>query len=328
MTPPIRIGLIGCGDIAEKGHLPALLTHRAFEVVGLCDIRPERLSQLGQLAPQAEKKSDYRSLVDKADAFILALHPEVSVPVAIDLLGRGKHVLDEKPLAVSLADAELLGRATRSSPAIYQIGFVFRYSEFALQVASMIRQLQTPASVSIRLFDERLDPADPLHRARIEEALRNSSAITHEGSHFIDMATLWNPSSFSSVDAVATRTIASLPGPNLWHTVMRHEDGGLLHLEIGWLLPDNPASSLHAVGPGGWLHAPLAGGEAVLHVDGQTRSIALPAMRQNWARQLTLFADAIRDGVSRGASFDDGRHALAATMACEACAGGRPQCAR
>jgi predicted dehydrogenase len=320
MTAPIRVAIIGCGDIAQKGHLPALLAHPSFELVGLCDVRADRLELLGSMAPAAQRTSDYRSLIPRADAFILALHPEVSVPIAIDLLDQGKHVLDEKPLAVSPDAGRLLQLAVKRASSIYQIGFVFRYCEFALKVADMVRQLQSPASVSIRLFDERLDPADAEHRARIDEALGNSSAITHEGSHFIDMATLWNPSGFTSVEAVATRTIQSLPGPNLWHAVMRHEDGGLLHLEIGWLLPDNPPSTLQAVGPAGWLHAPLAGGDAVLHLQGRSRNVPLPAMRQNWQQQLTLFADAVQTGAPRGATFDHGWHALITTVACEAAA--------
>src|SRR5437763_762150 len=99
-----RVALVGCGDIAEKGHVPSLLAHPRFELVAVCDVRPERAALLARLAGGVAALSDYRALLDRADvdAAVLALHPEVSVGVAIDLLRAGKGVLDEKPMATSL----------------------------------------------------------------------------------------------------------------------------------------------------------------------------------------------------------------------------------
>ncbi|MBA3710304.1 MAG: Gfo/Idh/MocA family oxidoreductase, partial [Planctomycetes bacterium] len=103
-----RIALVGCGDIAETGHLPALLAHPRFELVAACDIRPERARLLAGRAGGIRVLTDYRALVEdrSIDAVVLALHPEHSVDAAIAFLGAGTAVLDEKPLACTLADGE------------------------------------------------------------------------------------------------------------------------------------------------------------------------------------------------------------------------------
>ncbi|MFA9480315.1 Gfo/Idh/MocA family protein [Phycisphaerales bacterium AB-hyl4] len=321
MTRPIRTALIGCGAIAEQGHLPALLAHPDFHVVGLCDPHVEPRARLARQVPSVRQVADYRELLDEAEAFVLAVHPEISVAIAMDLLTHGKHVLDEKPLANSLADAERLQAAVEASSAIYQVGFVFRYSAFAEQLAELIGQLGNPVSASIRIFDERLDPRDAAHRARIEGILQHSSAITHEGSHFIDLARQWNRTPFTSVHATAVRTTPGLPGPNVWHANLQHADGAMLHLTIGWLLPTLPQSSVHAVGPHGWLHALPAGGAAQYHLHGQSQPHTLPQMCQHWAGQLNHFARAIETGRTSGATFEDGYAALTTTLACEAATG-------
>ena len=93
----IGIGVIGCGDIAETGHVPALVAHERFELTALCDVRRPRCEVLARKTAGASIHTDHRELLDdpSIDAVVLALHPEASVNVAIDFLRHGKPVLDE-----------------------------------------------------------------------------------------------------------------------------------------------------------------------------------------------------------------------------------------
>lgn len=84
------------------------------------------------------------------DVAVLALHPEVSVFIAIDFLKKGKSILDEKPLAVDLAQTKALGEAVSGALGIYQIGFVFRYSSFALEVKRLLKKLEYLVLASLR----------------------------------------------------------------------------------------------------------------------------------------------------------------------------------
>src|SRR5579864_8798968 len=127
--PLYRVALVGCGAIAESGHVPSLLVHERFRLVAVCDVRAERAKLLAQQAGGAETLTDYRQLLERRDiqAVVLALHPQVSVPAAIAFLERGLAVLDGKPLAATLEDGRCLAATVAKTRGVYQIGFVMRY---------------------------------------------------------------------------------------------------------------------------------------------------------------------------------------------------------
>ncbi|HYF52059.1 MAG TPA: Gfo/Idh/MocA family oxidoreductase [Planctomycetota bacterium] len=314
-----NVALIGCGDIAETGHLPALKVHPRFNLRALCDTSEARRTLLSSQASGVPAVENYRELLaDKnIDAVILALHPEVSVNVAIDCLRAGKAVLDEKPLARTLEDGNRLARQIQESNAVYQIGFVFRYAPFILKAAEAARRIGTPAMYSFLIYDERLDRSNREHFNRIQHALRTSSAITHEGSHVMDYFQLLNPCPFVKANASAFRTDEDFAGNNLWSAQLSCADGSILSVEIGWLLPDLPPCELRIAGPRGRLRVDMRTGRGEISLMGACEPFEAPPLVQNWQRQLDVFASAIDAGKAQEATIEDGLRALRATVACE-----------
>lgn len=314
-----RIALVGCGAIAEQGHIPALMRHARFKVVATCDVRADRAALLAKQAGGVESMSDYKQLLERKDidAVVLALHPEVSVGVAIDFLRAGKAVLDEKPMASSLDAGRKLLLAVASTRGIYQIGFVFGYSGFVRGVAPYAAKIGAPALYHVAIYDELLDRANTEHFSRIQTALRNSSAITHEGSHVVDFVRLWNPSNYTRAAAVAMKTAPDLDGPNLWSTQFAMADGSALTLEIGWMLPALPPLDLTIVGPGGALLMSMATGQGRFSSGSGWEPVSVPPIAQGWDDQLSTFADAIDKNESTIAPVRRGWAALVATQACE-----------
>jgi len=126
---PVRIGIIGCGAIAEGAHLPAVLSSPQVELAAISDLNASRLQYLRRryrLGPIAFQ--DYREVVGRVDAVILALPNHLHAPVGVELLSRGIHVLCEKPLAVTRHECEQLTQAARSAASILAVGFVARFS--------------------------------------------------------------------------------------------------------------------------------------------------------------------------------------------------------
>ena len=315
-----RVALVGCGDIAETGHLPALLAHPRFELAALCDSRAERAQLLSVRSGGVPVFTDYRELLERTDldAAVLALHPEISVDVAIAFLRQGKAVLDEKPLARSMEDGRRLAREIESLKGVYQLGFVFRYSEQILTLAKLAQRIGAPHVCRVCVSDERLDRANTAHFARIQQCLKNASAITHEGSHILDFYSLWNPAPPRCVHAWAAATQADFNGPNLWHAQYSAADGSALNVEIVWFLPELPSTRVELTGPRGWLHLDPRSGQGELHSAGcAPEKIFTPPLVQNWRGQLDAFAGAIDCGESRAATVYHGLRALAATKAAE-----------
>ncbi|MEM9270374.1 MAG: Gfo/Idh/MocA family oxidoreductase, partial [Pseudomonadota bacterium] len=100
----IRVAILGAGIGQEhlEGYkaLPDL-----FEVAMVVDRDHERLSQLeGDFARESEVSAALTAR--EIDLIDICLPPDLHVPVSIDALGAGKHVICEKPLATSLADVD------------------------------------------------------------------------------------------------------------------------------------------------------------------------------------------------------------------------------
>src|SRR5437016_12166697 len=97
---PVRIGIIGCGAIAEGAHLPAALSSSQVELAAISDLNASRLQYLRRrhrLGPIAFR--DYREVVGRVHAVILALPNHLHAPVGAELPSRGIHLLCETPCA-------------------------------------------------------------------------------------------------------------------------------------------------------------------------------------------------------------------------------------
>ena len=119
MAKPLRVGLIGCGNVVNYGHRPALLTLPDVELVGLADITPARRDigrdWFGLRDDQLHE--DYRALlaIDEIDAVVIAVPQKHRPPIVLDAFAAGKHVLSEKPISNVPALAAELVRAAAAA---------------------------------------------------------------------------------------------------------------------------------------------------------------------------------------------------------------------
>ena len=124
----LRLGIVGCGAIAESAHLPAALRSDRVDVVALADANKARLRYLqGQFGLRVAAASDYRELFDQVAAVVIALPNSLHAPVALQFLRRGIHVLCEKPLAPTSGECGELCEAARSNHVVLAVGYVTRF---------------------------------------------------------------------------------------------------------------------------------------------------------------------------------------------------------
>lgn len=119
MTSPLKVGLIGCGNVVHYGHRPALMTLPDVELVALADITPERRA-IGQEwfgLTDDQLHEDYRALlaIDAIDAVVIAVPQKHRPQIALDAFSAGKHVLSEKPISNVPAVAAELVRAAEAA---------------------------------------------------------------------------------------------------------------------------------------------------------------------------------------------------------------------
>jgi predicted dehydrogenase len=124
---PLRIGVVGLGWAGEQ-HLKNYLRLPNVNAVALAGLEEPRLRELGQRYGVPNLHRDYVELVarDDLDAVSICAPNHLHAPVAIAALESGKHVLCEKPLARTGAEAEGIVRMARKAGRVVHIAFTQR----------------------------------------------------------------------------------------------------------------------------------------------------------------------------------------------------------
>ena len=115
----LKVGIIGCGGIANGKHMPSIKAVNMSDMVAFCDLIEERAVKAAKEygVPGAKVYTDYKELL--ADPEIDVVHvctPNRShAEISIDALHAGKHVMCEKPMAKCAADARLMVEAAQGN---------------------------------------------------------------------------------------------------------------------------------------------------------------------------------------------------------------------
>lgn len=128
----LRIGLVGAGNIA-KAHLDAYKNVENAEIVAICDIDPAVLAATAEKYGIAKTYTSETEMLaneelDAADVCVWNCNHAVC---SIEALNAGLHVLCEKPMAASAAEAEQMIEAAKKNDRLLMIGFVLRFGDEA-----------------------------------------------------------------------------------------------------------------------------------------------------------------------------------------------------
>ena len=127
----LRIGFIGCGGIANGKHFPGMAQQEGVDMCAFCDLILERAEKAAKEygTPDAKVYTDYKELL--ADPTIDAVHvltPNIAhCEITIAALEAGKHVLCEKPMAATEADAKKMLEARDRTGKMLTIGYQYRH---------------------------------------------------------------------------------------------------------------------------------------------------------------------------------------------------------
>jgi predicted dehydrogenase len=122
----IRVGVVGCGLVAQVMHLPHLRELPGFEVTAVCDLAPGPLAFAGAMFPEARRLTDWHDVLDEADA-VLVLTAGSHAPVAVAAAEAGLHVFVEKPMCFSVAEGEEMIAAADNHGVVLMVGYMKRY---------------------------------------------------------------------------------------------------------------------------------------------------------------------------------------------------------
>ena len=140
----LKIGIIGCGGIANGKHLPSLKAINRADIVAFCDIIPEKAEKAAKEygTPDAKVYTDYKELLkDESIDVCYVLTPNRShAPISIDAMKAGKHVMCEKPMAKTAADARAMVETAKETGKKLTIGYQHRHKAESQYVKSVIER--------------------------------------------------------------------------------------------------------------------------------------------------------------------------------------------
>lgn len=189
MGQKINVGIIGCGQIATKAHIPNLNTIPNVRIRALCSRSEESLYAANLLCGDKDVRLYRRSedlLADNdIDAVLICVPNDIHAQEAMQALDAQKHVFLEKPLATTTADAQAIVRKVRSSNKILQVGYEFHYSEVIRQTKKIV---QEGTIGRIKLMHMKVTRF-PLRSGWRDNPLQSGGVMLELNSHFLQLFT-------------------------------------------------------------------------------------------------------------------------------------------
>jgi predicted dehydrogenase len=143
----VRIGVVGVGIMGQRPSR-VYSNLRRVQLVGVCDAIPSKGNQIAQQydVPYYERLDD---LLDHVDAVSIATSTPDHFETAMRCVERGMHVLVEKPITETLAQAEALTQAAEAGGRVFQVGHIERFNPAYMELKNVLADTQ-PWAVNLR----------------------------------------------------------------------------------------------------------------------------------------------------------------------------------
>lgn len=330
----LRLGILGCGPIAQFAHFDAVRKARNAELYALCDVADDLLAKMTAVhEPRVAYHRFEDMLADpQVEAVILATADQYHVPLALQAIAAGKHVLVEKPLGVSVEECEELRRRLRETKLVLQVGNNRRFDP-GITFARRFLQEEVGQRMGFKAWyydstyrytmTDNLQPI-PVQSKQARRPGGDSKAdkrryflLTH-GSHLVDSTRFLG----GEIEAVCARLLERF-GAYCWFVAVDFADGSFGHLDLTIAVRGDFEEGFQIYGEHGsvkglvylpWFHK-------AAHVEcfsTKDRQFHRPLGEDAYTYKLQVegFADTILCGKSQqGANIDDGVAAVRAMVA-------------
>ena len=201
----LKLGIIGCGGIANNKHLPSIQAIGNADVVAFCDIVEERAQETAKKYGTKDAKvfTDYKDLLKlDLDAVYVCTPNRSHSFITVDALHSGKHVMCEKPMAINYEEALKMLKAAQDTGKLLTIGYQSRYRADSMYLKSAMEadelgQIYFAKANAIRRR------AVPTWGVFLNEYEQGGGPLIDIGTHALDL-TLWTMDNYKPKYAVGT----------------------------------------------------------------------------------------------------------------------------
>ncbi|MEP0520236.1 MAG: Gfo/Idh/MocA family oxidoreductase [Hyphomicrobiales bacterium] len=239
----LNVGVLGCGQIAQSAHFESCTKARNAKLYAICDLADDLRKRMAITHAPDKSFADYDKMLSdpNLDAVIIATADAFHVPMSIRALQAGKHVLCEKPIALSVEEAEQLEKVAKTARRVLQIGHMKRF-DTGLQEAKNFIDGDMGNLIALKAWY-----CDSTHRYPMTDAVQPlivSSAnalkpkenpkadlkryyMLAHGSHLVDTARYFG----GDIVSVNAR-LSDAKGAHCWFVDVEFANGALGHLDL------------------------------------------------------------------------------------------------
>jgi len=269
----VRLAVIGCGAAARKIHLPAFRAARA-DIVCFASRTIASAEAAAEEWGSGDATDDWHKAIERADAVSICAPNALHAEIAIASARAGRHVLVEKPLATTLADADLMIAAARDSGTLLVPAHNARFhpAVVAARIAVAAERIGMVSQFRIALGN-----AGPLAWSReatwfLDPALSGGGVLLDLGVHVADIVRAVLADEIAEVAALVS---GDTPVERNAVVAMRTARGATGTMDVTWdaVVPD---LSLTIIGATGTLRIDNATPPVIVRVGGSIEPLELP----------------------------------------------------
>jgi len=323
MTAEIRVGILGCGKIANTDHIPGFLGLEGSRITALCDVNPGAIEATRAAFPalaDATCFGDETEFMESGliDAVAVCTPNDCHCPQTLAACRAGLHVLCDKPMAASLDEATAMIEAAHTAGVILQINHSLRFNAQYQAAVGLARDgsIGEPFHVRcIRACAKTPNESWSLGADWFVQKEHQGGLVLDIGIHMADFLRMIMGDVEKVAGLVDTRR-SDINVPDNVNALFRHKNGGTGILELSWTAPGG-AGFVEVYGTQGQIR--MGFGDKAIELrksDGDESVISFPEPAATRNSQY-VFRDAIRGESPSLTPGEYGRRALAICLAIE-----------
>ena len=236
----IRWGLVGCGDVAEHKGGPGLIDADGSRLVAVASRNERRAADFAKRHGAERHYTTLEALLsdDEVDAVYVATPPHVHAEQTVTCARAGKHILCEKPMALTNAECDQMIRAADEGGVQLMVAYYRRRYPAVMKIKELLEagRIGRPTVLRAQMAGRYQPPVDGVQPWRTDPAIAGGGFLWDVGSHRIDLM-IHFLGDVAEVSAFVDTVAFDLDVDDSASVLLRQADGaqgvGIFHWNVG-----------------------------------------------------------------------------------------------
>ena len=226
----LRVLVVGLGNMGMS-HALAYTRIDGFEVVGVCTRNIDKVD-LPEALKGAARYSDFDTALRELKPDVVSINtlPDTHAPFAIKAMEAGAHVFVEKPMALTVADAEKVVETAKRTGRKLVIGYILRQHPSWVKFIEIARELGTPLVFRMNLNQQSNGETWSWHKRLMD----SFPPIVDCGVHYVDVMCQMTDAKPVKVHAIGAKLTDEVAKNNYGMLQVQFDDGSVGWYEAGW----------------------------------------------------------------------------------------------